>query len=248
MYPLLEELTLNARPSPRRVIFDGWILNLGDGLTRGANAIFPLYPSSQDLDQKIDACEAVYAQHTREAVFRVASCADPARLDTALAARGYARIAQTSVQVAEITSASPGVDHTVELSTDLEDAWLDDLWTLSATPAALQPSAAEMLRSIVPLRACATLRHGGTTVGIGLAVVEREWVGVWDIIVAYELRNRGLGHRIVNALVDWGRTQGARRAHLAVLCDNAPASQLYASLGFREVYQYWYRYKRLSSQ
>src|SRR5436190_11191456 len=59
-YPFLEELTLNARPSPRREMFDGWVLNFGDSLTRGANAIYTLYPSSTDVGDKIRECEARY--------------------------------------------------------------------------------------------------------------------------------------------------------------------------------------------
>ena len=247
LHPLLEELTLNARPSPQRVIVDGWVLNFGDGLSRGGNAIFPLYPSSTDVDEKIATCEELYGQRKHETVFRVSSLTSPHDLDARLDARGYKRIAQTSAQVADLgTPPLVRDDAAITVSTDLDDAWLDDLWTLSATPAVFQPSAAEMLRTVALPRAYATLRHGGSTVGIGLAVVERGYLGLWDIIVAYELRNRGFGQRIMAALLAWGRWQGARHAHLAVLCDNAPALHLYARLGFHEVYQYWYRYKRVS--
>jgi hypothetical protein len=121
------------------VILDGWVLNFGDGLSRGGNAIFPLYPSTTDVDEKITTCEELCGQRRHETVFRVASLPSPHDL----------------------------------------------------TPGSMRAA--------------------------------------------------------LSAFLSWGRAQGVRRAHLAVLCDNAPALHLYSKLGFHEVYQYWYRHKRISS-
>src|SRR3569833_2326798 len=87
------------------------------------------------------------------------------------------------------------------------------------------------------------MRMNGEICAVGLAVAEGEYVGLFDIVTAASERNRGFGRRIVTALLLWGRANGAARAHLAVVCDNAPALRLYARFGFAEAYRYWYRVK-----
>ena len=42
-------------------------------------------------------------------------------------------------------------------------------------------------------------------------------------------------------LLRWGRENGATRAYLQVVQENMPARSLYAQMGFREAYTYWYR-------
>jgi ribosomal protein S18 acetylase RimI-like enzyme len=56
------------------------------------------------------------------------------------------------------------------------------------------------------------------------------------------VRNQGLGRRLCAALMHWGHAaHSADTAYLAVMQSNTPAQHLYARLGFREQYIYWYR-------
>ena len=49
-----------------------------------------------------------------------------------------------------------------------------------------------------------------------------------------QARNRGVGRRLVEAVIDVARARGIEMLQLAVVSDNEPARKLYAGLGFVE--------------
>ncbi|MFW9915701.1 MAG: GNAT family N-acetyltransferase, partial [Candidatus Thorarchaeota archaeon] len=53
---------------------------------------------------------------------------------------------------------------------------------------------------------------------------------------------KGIATAINQALAVWGMNCGAKRAYLQVFAENKPALALYRHLGFKEIYQYWYRW------
>ena len=75
----------------------------------------------------------------------------------------------------------------------------------------------------------------------GLGVVERGFLGLYDIVVAPDLRGIGLGRRIVHSLIGWGRTKGAETVYLQVRAENEIARSLYDTLGFTFAYRYTHR-------
>jgi ribosomal protein S18 acetylase RimI-like enzyme len=87
----------------------------------------------------------------------------------------------------------------------------------------------------------ATLDLDDRHVAWGLGVVERGFVGLYDIVVAPELRGIGLGRRVLTSLMAWGRDEGAHTAYLQVREDNDVARALYESLGFESAYRYRHR-------
>ena len=67
--------------------------------------------------------------------------------------------------------------------------------------------------------------------------------GFFDIVTDVSSRNQGLGKRLMNSLLTWGKQNHAHHAYLQVMLNNPPALHLYSQLGFKEIYQYWYRVK-----
>lgn len=240
----LEELSLNAWPALRTIHDDGWVLRFADGYTRRANSVNPLYPSTEETREKIVRCERTYLARGQDVVFKITPATQPSDLDSTLAAEGYARQALTSVQTVRLDAIDPPGSDAISLDESLSPEWLERFVDLSGVDGRHLPTMARMLEGIVPAHRFATLWRDSAAVAMGLAVLERDYVGLFDVVTARHARNQGLGTLLVGQLLRWGRRSGAHHAYLQVMCDNAPALHLYAKLGFREVYQYWYRVKR----
>ena len=68
-----------------------------------------------------------------------------------------------------------------------------------------------------------------------LSPLDAEDADIQTVAVADHARRRGLGRALVTALLEEAERRGARRVFLEVRADNAPAQELYRSLGFEEI-------------
>jgi GNAT superfamily N-acetyltransferase len=231
----LEERGFNSWPALRTMLVDGWVVRLSDGHTRRANSASPYLPSRLAPDALIDVVEPLFHEATLRPVFRITPLADPG-VETRLVARGW-RDDDPSLGM---YSAEPfgAADPAVQFEPRASDAWIDGAMAAYG----FGEKGAAALRRTLPLialpAAYATLVEDDEPLAFGLAVAERGMVGFHDIVVAPKARGRGLGRRLISALIDWGRRQGATSAYLLVREANAPARTLYRSLGFVDVYRY----------
>lgn len=74
---------------------------------------------------------------------------------------------------------------------------------------------------------------------------ENRKIGLYDIVVMEQYRCKGLGGKICQAIIDQGIKNGADMAYLQVTSLNEQAVRLYNSLGFKKLYTYWYRVKKV---
>jgi GNAT superfamily N-acetyltransferase len=240
----LEELTLNAWPALQNTYYDGWLLRFADGYTRRANSVNPIYPSHTDPGVKIAQCEQVYAQRGQRTVFKITPAAQPIHLDSVLDAHGYAKEALTSVQVIEdLAAVEPPAPAEVTIETELHDVWLSAFCRLNRVDERRVSTMTRMLNNIIPARCFVTLRVDGEVAAVALGVAERGYVGAYDVVTAEHLRGKGYSTQLMLNLLAWARAQGASHAYLQVMLNNPAALRLYEKLGYREVYQYWYRVK-----
>jgi GNAT superfamily N-acetyltransferase len=240
----LEELTLNAWPSLRQVVHDGWILRFSDGYTGRANSVQPLYDGALPLDDKISACELQYGRLGMPTLFKLTAAARPAALDDALQSRGYRAFNHTSVQVAELDNQTNEPRPGVSESDHPTKAWVTSFASFRSLPDRHVSALRGILANIALPLHFVTSSEGGEVVACGMGVAEPPWVGLFDIGTRQDCRRRGHATAVVRSILGWARGVGARNAYLQVQIDNTAATSLYARLGFREAYRYWYRSKR----
>ena len=232
---------MNAHPSLNAVYYDGWCLRFADGYTSRANSVNMLWPSMLPVVDKIRYCEKVYKKKGLRTIFKMTEDVFPSGLDAALANKGYAREAETSVQILMLDSIMPQADERVRISDKVDDSWLDAFFSMSTA----DPKHRDTLRSILvkgsQQRCFARIRRKGSIVACGVGVMEDTTAGLFDIIVDERLRGMGLGRLITEGILAWAKNAGAKTAYLQVMVENETALVLYKKLGFSEEYRYWYR-------
>jgi len=242
----IEELSLNHWPALVTMARGGWLLRFADGYTKRANSVSAIYGEEggeEELEERIAWCERRFAELGVPAVFKMTPFDRPAGLDGLLDKRGYEKKDTTSVRTVELAGLPEPDRRDVRISERLPEEWLDHFCRMSGAAASLQPTMGRMLENIRAKKGFAVVLHEGKVAACGLGVAEDGWIGLYDIVTDAELRNRGFGERLVHGLLHWGKENGASRAYLAVVADNAPALRLYGKFGFAEVYRYWYRIK-----
>ncbi len=251
MIRTIEEHSLNAWPALQTNLQDGWLLRFAGGYTRRANSVNPLYPCLGDPIKNIAACEALYRARGLPVIFKITPASQPAGLDELLFERGYRREAPTSVQLLDLPAVSdPAANpekgpQPVKLDHSIEQAepWLAAFSRISAAEPGREAIHRQLLQSILADCAYASLAQGGQIVSVGLGILQGGLIGLYDIATHPEHRRRGHAARLIQRLLDWGRSGGAEHAYLQVMLNNPPALRLYERLGFRELYQYHYRVK-----
>lgn len=234
----IEELSLNSSAPPGQLLYDGWLLRMSPGKAKRARSVNAVYPSSLPLDAKIAYCERLYGTARLPALFRITPFSQPAGLDAELERRGYVRFDLTAVESAAIDPRRFGEGSAQVMSLP---RWIEAIGDLRGSPP--QHRAAHLARlegMPLTLRAVA-IESAGRVVATGLAMVEDDSAGIFDIVTHDAERRRGHARSVMASLFRVAWELGARHAYLQVNADNEPARRLYRQFGFEERYVYWYR-------
>lgn len=232
----LETRLINAWPSFEIEVAEGWILRFAEGYSKRANAATPILPGTQLDPALIDHILRSFDERGIAPCFRLTGI-EESRAEDVLAAKGLVEFDPSLCMTAPVGD-ELAIDASVVVRAVPKPAWI----AAAAAAYGGEKSNGERLGRIVRLirqpAAFATLSLDGEDSAWGLAVAERGYVGLYDIVVAPGLRGLGLGRRLVASLMAWGREQGATRAYLQMRETNEVAASLYASLGFRTAYRY----------
>jgi GNAT superfamily N-acetyltransferase len=193
----------------------------------------------------MDYCEGLYFSKDLPVIYKLTDMASPASLDEHLEKRGYLKEYETSLRLLNLSDfQSPITYENIEKSSYFSPQWIDAFISCSdPTAASSRDTMAQMLDNILGEKICVQLKCDNASVACGFGVVENGCVGLFDIIVKEKFRGMGYGKTIMSALLNEAKRLDAQKAYLQVLIGNSVAENLYDSLGFKELYHYWYRIK-----
>jgi ribosomal protein S18 acetylase RimI-like enzyme len=235
----LESRLVNAWPAFEVAVVDGWLLRFASGYTKRANSASPLMPDASLDDALIDHILARFGRQNIAPTFRLTGLERP-DTEERLAARGLVDFDPTLCLVAPLVDA-PESEPTVQLEPEPSPAWVRAAAEAYGGDKADRAILGMIVGRIREETAFATLVLDDRPVAWGLGVTERGFTGLYDIVVAPDLRGLGLGRQVVRSLMAWGRGLGAGHAYLQVREVNEVARSLYASLGFSDAYRYRHR-------
>ena len=232
---LVEELAARGWPSAETLRRDGWLLRHTPSLTRRrSNSALPLSGDHGDL-----ACvEDFYARRGARALVQVSPAEERTGLDAELARRGWTPDGATDVLVADadavLAATAPGE---VALADRPDAGWIA-AWAACEERPDADEHARVVFARIEPATAYA---RAADDLGVGLAVCEHGWAGLFCVATASSARRRGIAGHVVHALTTWAVEHSARRLYLQVESANAPARAFYERTGFTRSHGYHYR-------
>jgi GNAT superfamily N-acetyltransferase len=239
----IEEVASRAWPAKHTKQFGGWLLRANEGVTRRANSVLPLQkPAAKTLEAAFQEVQQFYRLWNLPVRFQMTMASQPIDLDAFLESVGLTidmRVNVLGAPLADIYLEEPEVGIVI-----FGSPWKD--WYLAYARAAgfdkrTMVTRQEIIERISGEKACAAAIMDDQVVGVGLGVLEKEWLGLFSLVTEEPYRRRRVASSITQSLVSWGLSRGAKQGYLQVEQGNKPAQKLYYGLGFRDAYSYWYR-------
>ncbi len=235
---------MNAWPSLQTILLDGWIIRMADGYTKRANSINPIYSFEKNLDEKMRYCETIFRKNSLPVIYKIVDCEEQKIIDQKLERAGYEKIDATSVQVCKNIQEVHSYKEALVIDKKFTENWIHCFYQCSnIKDKKTMENIENMLRNIRHDIVSVYKTENGMFAGCGYGVIEKGFVGLFDIIVKEEYRKKGYGTDIVKTILSEAKEHGAKNAYLAVVNDNIAAKSIYEKIGFKETYTYWYRIK-----
>lgn len=263
---LIEEISLNAWPSHKMELYDGWLIRFSHNYTHRTNSVTQVGASSIPVAEKIAYCEKIYENYHTPSIFKISPLLDSS-FDDLLAKRGYEIQHTTEVMTMDFADFRPwppvtaeyeyygrnsGLpsfvaypeDIIVQLQDRITDEWIASLFRLNGTTnPTLRRIVPSMFKAIPKETIVASVEIDGRMVASGLGIMDRGYVGLYAIYVDVSCRRKNFARAICSTILTEARKKGSTKAYLQVVQGNTHARNLYASLGFTDFYTYWFRVK-----
>ncbi|KQX35712.1 hypothetical protein ASD04_13115 [Devosia sp. Root436] len=238
----LERAGLKAWPGIE-VEWDGqWVRRAAGGYTKRANSLQCFDPDDgDDAGARLAAGVAWFEARGIPPVVRTTPLAS-ASLNAVLDAEGWATIDRSYLYAMPLAAHEPDTEGRVTAL--LDPQFLAAQQALQGHGDALMARMRALL-AVMAVPACGiVIYRDGLAVASGLMAIADGIVMTGNVIADRTRRRQGLGAAMMRTGLAWARTNGATIAALNVQADNLAGQALYASLGYRHLYDYTYRVRR----
>ena len=238
----LEELSFNAHPSLQTQYYDGWVLRFANGYSSRANSVNMIYPSTIDINEKIEECEKRYSMCGLPCIFKVID-EDAKIIDGILLERGYEIVTSTDVMVMDLTD-KDFVSGECIITEQVTNEWLETYFALEKyTNKSTCDTVTQIRRMIQVDTLYCIINEDGKNIACASAVIENGYIYIANVIVNEMYRGKGYGRRLCETLLGQAKKKGGHTAYLQVIQKNKIAVNMYEKLGYEKMYSYWYRKK-----
>ena len=178
----IEDMSLNAWPSHKMELYDGWILRFSYFYTHRTNSVEQFGTSTLPWREKIPYCEQVYKRLGTPAIFKISPLVSQ-DFDYMLENRGYSIQHVTNVMTVDLAQAvldTPVTD--VLFTNEIPDFWIHSLFDLKKTTNPIHRSVVpSMYRAILKETVCASITKNGQIIAQGLEF--------WIVIISVSMRS-----------------------------------------------------------
>jgi GNAT superfamily N-acetyltransferase len=226
----MERAHVLAWPALNTAVIDGWLWRSSGGGSQRANSVSTIEFTGPDTTAAIDAVEARYKTKGMPARFHTYEITVPDGLADKLRDRGYAEGEATVTMFKQLEPAATPAN--VERRDHAWDEWCNIY--LGAITESRRAVNRQILSAVPRPRAFFGCRYNGQIVSTALCVIGFGCAVAECVATGPDARRQGGGRTVMAGLLSWAADQDADLIGLQVAHGNAPAIQLYHSLGFTE--------------
>ena len=240
----IEAATFTAWPAMTTAMDGKWLARFARGFTKRSNSIQCLDPTDDaDAAARLSRMADLYPLNSLDPLFRVTPLAGPGVI-AALDADGWEPFEESRVLTMPL-HAGLAIPENVEVLDGADERYLDAFIALAGHNRRTRETLALLVNLIACRNAGIVIRDAGGEPAAAALAVNALGIGVYtNVITRADKRRQGLGRRLMQGALAWTREVGATDAVIQVVSENAPAVNLYTSLGFEEAYRYHYRRPR----
>ncbi|MCF6303540.1 MAG: GNAT family N-acetyltransferase [Devosiaceae bacterium] len=243
----LETGLLANRPSLESVNDGSWVWRFSNGFTRRANSLQSLERSDDaDFENRLNIHWQRSRQKNIDPVFRVTPLTPPGIVEFLLE-NGFERQGNTKIMALDtslVPEAGPQInmEHLRIVACPVTDPqWQKRILRLENISEKDAGTFIQMLGKLPQFSIGLTLvQDDGAVIGVAYASCKNRLGSVFALEVNPDQRGKGYGRVLMNYLNVWLKEHGAVQVVLQVVAGNQAALGLYSSLGFEEVYRYYY--------